>query len=70
MGAARSADQTTLSEERQGRPSAHAADVYFLQQWRTLAEDALEDALYESKAMRELIGIDPSRRTCPMPRRH
>ena len=32
--------------------------MYFLQQWYTLADEALEDALYDSQAMREFIGID------------
>ena len=29
----------------------------FLQQWYTLADEALEDALYDSQAMRKFIGI-------------
>jgi transposase, IS5 family len=32
--------------------------MYFLQQWYTLADEALEDALYDSQAMREFIGIE------------
>jgi hypothetical protein len=32
--------------------------MYFLQQWYTLADEALEDVLYDSQAMREFIGID------------
>lgn len=32
--------------------------VGLLQQWYTLADEALEDALYGSQTMRELIGID------------
>lgn len=32
--------------------------VYFLQQWYALAGEALEDAIYDSQAMRDFIGID------------
>jgi transposase, IS5 family len=32
--------------------------MYFLQQWYTLADEALEDALYESQSMRSFVGID------------
>ena len=39
--------------------------MYFLQQWYTLADEALEDALYDSQAMREFVGIDLSRQNVP-----
>lgn len=39
--------------------------MYFLQQWYTLADEALEDALYDSQAMREFMGIDLSREDVP-----
>jgi IS5 family transposase len=32
--------------------------LYFLQQWYALADEALEDALYDSHAMRNFAGID------------
>jgi IS5 family transposase len=32
--------------------------MYFLQQWYALADEALEDALYESQSMRSFVGID------------
>ena len=32
--------------------------VYFLQQWYSLADEALEDALYDSQALRMFVGID------------
>jgi len=32
--------------------------VYFLQQWYALADEALEDALYDSQAMRGFVGGD------------
>ena len=34
--------------------------MYFLQQWYALADGALEDALYDSQAMRSFVGIDPN----------
>jgi IS5 family transposase len=34
--------------------------VYFLQQWYGLADEALEDAIYDSQAMRLFVGIDLS----------
>jgi IS5 family transposase len=39
--------------------------MYFLQQWYTLADEALEDALYDSQAMREFVGIDLSHQNVP-----
>ena len=39
--------------------------MYFLQQWYTLADEALEDALYDSQAMREFVGIDLAREQVP-----
>ncbi len=32
--------------------------VYFLQQWDGLADEALEDALYDSQALRKLVRIE------------
>ncbi|MGM0694589.1 MAG: IS5 family transposase [Pseudomonadota bacterium] len=32
--------------------------TYFLQQWYALADEALEDAIYDSQAMRDFVGID------------
>src|SRR6185295_10170122 len=39
--------------------------VYFLQQWYALADEALEDALYDSQAMRRFAGIDLGRKSVP-----
>jgi IS5 family transposase len=39
--------------------------VYFLQQWDALADEALEDALYDSQAMRTFAGIDLSVEAVP-----
>jgi IS5 family transposase len=39
--------------------------MYFLQQWYTLADEALEDTLYDSQAMREFVGIDLAREDVP-----
>ena len=39
--------------------------IYFLQQWYGLADEALEDALYDSQALRGFAGIDLSARAVP-----
>jgi len=39
--------------------------IYFLQQWYALAYEALEDALYDSQAMRTFAGIDLSVEAMP-----
>ena len=39
--------------------------IYFLQQWYALADEALEDALYDSQALRTFIGIDLSVEAVP-----
>ena len=39
--------------------------IYFLQQWYALADEALEDALYDSQAMRTFAGIDLSVEAVP-----
>src|SRR5271157_4140125 len=39
--------------------------LYFLQQWYTLADEALEDALYDSQALRNFAGIDLSADAVP-----
>ncbi len=39
--------------------------MYFLQQWFGLADEALEDAIYDSQSMREFVGIDLARQAVP-----
>src|SRR6185295_6534042 len=39
--------------------------LYFLQQWYALADEALEDALYDSQALRSFAGIDLGREAVP-----
>ena len=39
--------------------------MYFLQQWFGLADEALEDAIYDSQAMREFLGLDLARDPVP-----
>ena len=39
--------------------------IYFLQQWYTLADEALEDALYDSQALRGFVGIELNRDPVP-----
>jgi IS5 family transposase len=39
--------------------------IYLLQQWYGLADEALEDAIYDSQALRDFVGIDLSRESVP-----
>ena len=39
--------------------------VYFLQQWFNLSDPAVEEALYDSRAMRAFVGIDLGREGAP-----
>jgi IS5 family transposase len=39
--------------------------MYCLQQWYGLADEALEDALYDSQALRDFVGIDLSHQSVP-----
>ena len=39
--------------------------LYFLQQWYGLADEALEDAIYDSQAMRAFVGVDLSVESAP-----
>lgn len=39
--------------------------MYCLQQWYGLADEALEDAQYDSQALRDFVGIDLSRESVP-----
>jgi IS5 family transposase len=39
--------------------------MYFLQQWFGLADEAVEDAIYDSQSMREFVGIDLSHEAVP-----
>jgi len=55
-------------EGRRGRPPIgieRMLRIYFLQQWYALADEALEDALYDSQAMRTFAGIDLSVEAVP-----
>jgi IS5 family transposase len=53
---------------RVGRPPigvARMLRMYLLQQWFGLADEALEDALYDSRSMSRFIGIDLAREAVP-----
>lgn len=53
---------------RRGRPPVgveRMLRVYFLSQWYGLADEALEDAIYDSQAMRNFAGIDLSSESVP-----
>ena len=68
MAGAVPADRAVLSEARQ-RPSADRDErmlrIYFLQQWFNLSDPAVEEALYDSQAMRRFVGIDLGREPAP-----
>jgi transposase, IS5 family len=57
---------------RRGRPPIgleRMLRMYVLQQWYGLADETLEDAVYDSRALRHVIGIDPwASRPSRMPR--
>jgi IS5 family transposase len=56
------------SRGRVGRPPVgvpRMLRMYFLQQWYSLSDEGLEDAIYDSQAMREFVGIDLSREQVP-----
>ena len=56
------------SSGRVGRPPigvSRMLRMYFLQQWYSLSDEGLEDAIYDSQAMREFVGIDLSREQVP-----
>ena len=53
---------------RRGRPPVgleRMLRLYFVQQWYGLADEALEDAVYDSQALRDFIGIDLARESVP-----
>src|SRR6202140_5952902 len=39
--------------------------IHFLQHWFNLSDPAVEEALYDSRAMREFVGVDLGRETVP-----
>lgn len=39
--------------------------MYFVQQWYALADEATEDALYDSRALSDFVGIDLARESVP-----
>ena len=41
--------------------------IYIVQQWYGLSDEALEDALYDSQAIRGFVGIDLSAKACRTP---
>ena len=53
---------------RVGRPPIGVPKMlrmYFLQQWYGLADEAFEDALYDSQALRAFVGVDLARESVP-----
>jgi IS5 family transposase len=50
---------------RQPTGVAKMLRMYLLQQWYGLADEALEDSIYDSQALRDFVGIDLSRESVP-----
>lgn len=53
---------------RRGRPPIGLTimlRMYFIQQWYGLADEAVEDAIYDSQALRDFMGIDLGRQSVP-----
>jgi transposase, IS5 family len=53
---------------KRGRPPigiGRMLRMYFVQQWYGLADEAVEDAIYDSQALRNFMGIDLSRESVP-----
>ena len=68
MGTAGRSSATFYPKGERGRPPVgleRMLRIYFLQQWYGLADEAVEDALYDSQALRGFAGIDLSVATVP-----
>ena len=50
-----------------GCPPIDVLRMSSLQHWYTLADETLEDALYDSQAIRKFIGIELGRENAPDP---
>jgi transposase, IS5 family len=60
--------QPVYSKGATGRPPVgleRMLRIYFLQQWFNLSDPAAEEALYDSLAMRQFVGIDLGREPAP-----
>ena len=56
------------AEGRRGRPPIgleRMLRMYFLQQWFGLSDEGLEDAIYDSQALRGFLGLDLGREAVP-----
>ena len=54
--------------EGPGRPPVgveHMLRIHFLQHWFSLSDPAVEEVLYDSRAMRRFVGIDLGREPAP-----
>ena len=56
---------TSVRVGRQPTGLSKMLRMYCLQQWYGLADEALEDALYDRQALRDFVGIDLSRESVP-----
>ena len=68
MAGAVRADRAVYPKPGNGRPPVgveRMLRLYFLQQWFNLSDPAVEEALYDSLAMRGFVGIDLGREPVP-----
>jgi IS5 family transposase len=64
--------ETFYPKGQRGRPPIgleRMLRVYFFQQWYGLADEALEDALYDRQALQGFARIDPAAEGVPTPPR-
>ena len=67
-GTGRAIEPLYPKAEGKGRPPVgveRMLRIYFLQQWFNLSDPAVEEALYDSRAMRQFVGIDLGREPVP-----
>ncbi len=60
---------TTPTKGRKPKPLETMARMYLLQVWFSLSDEGVEDAVYDSYAMRRFVGLDFAAEQVPMPRR-
>jgi transposase, IS5 family len=68
MAALRGLIEPVYPNPDNGRPPVgveRVLRVYFLQQWFNLSDPAVEEALYDSEAMRRFVGINLGREPAP-----
>ena len=60
--------QHNAKSDKRGHPTIaleRMLSTYFVKQWHGLADDAVEDAVYDSQALRQFLAIDLSQQRVP-----